>query len=530
MIKVSVIIPVFNTEEYYLKECLDSVINQTLNDIEIICINDGSTNNSLDILNEYTKKDNRIKIFSQENKGLSAARNYGLKHVNGKYTYFIDSDDMLKPNTLEETYNICEEKSLDFLIFKLSILNENTEKKYNKDYYKIPLKDYENKVFNYKDLGNLIFEIPVNAVNKIYNSEFIKKSGAKFPEGLIFEDNVFNWTVLFNAKRISFYDKEFYIRRIHLNSITTNKDKSFIDTIKINNMIIEEFIKHDQFKNENKHILYNKKISIVYHRFKEIDIEYRSLFFTEMKKDFLNMLNDSKFNDIINYLDLNNKDIFESVIFSKSYKNLNNHININDLKVYDTCRIDIKNKGNNNHIEIIENNDNLDIKEPNWFKDKTGIGYTIENDKNSLNLKFKCIGNGVINIILKGPDRRDKNNNRFPIYIDYTNFLINNEIILNKHQLVWHDKPYIYKKDVKNGEIIKLHIEWLPFNKNSLYNNEEKVLKEKISKMKKEDNKLKTENNNLKEKYNNLKKEHEEILSSNSWKITKPLRNIKNKF
>jgi hypothetical protein len=226
--------------------------------------------------------------------------------------------------------------------------------------------------------------------------------------------------------------------------------------------------------------------------------------------------------------------------------------------VYNTCRIDIKNKGNNNNIKFIENSDNLVIKEPLWFKDKTGIGYTIENNKNSLNLKIKCIGNGEINIILRGPDIRDKNNNRFPVYIDYTNFVINNKNILNKHQLVCHDKPYIYKKNVKNGEIINLYIKWLPFNKNSTYKDEEKIQKEKINKLNNENNKLNNENNKLnnennklnnennklkekiskiekensktKEKYNSLKEEHEKILTSNSWKITKPLRNIKNKL
>lgn len=84
LIKVSVIIPVYNTEKY-LKECLNSVINQSLKDIEIICVNDGSTDNSLKILNAYANKDNRIKILSQENKGQGAARNLALKYTNGKY-------------------------------------------------------------------------------------------------------------------------------------------------------------------------------------------------------------------------------------------------------------------------------------------------------------------------------------------------------------------------------------------------------------------------------------------------------------
>ena len=92
MPKVSVIIPVYNVEKY-LKQCLDSVVNQTLKDIEIICVNDGSTDNSLEILEEYAQKDNRIIIISQENQGQSVARNIALEKATGEYVGFVDSDD-----------------------------------------------------------------------------------------------------------------------------------------------------------------------------------------------------------------------------------------------------------------------------------------------------------------------------------------------------------------------------------------------------------------------------------------------------
>jgi len=121
MTKISVIIPVYNTEKY-LKECLESIINQTLTDIEIICINDGSTDNSLDILNSYANSDKRIKVFSQKNQGQGTARNYGMKIATGDYIHFMDSDDILELNTFEDSYRICEEKNLDFIFFKLTIL------------------------------------------------------------------------------------------------------------------------------------------------------------------------------------------------------------------------------------------------------------------------------------------------------------------------------------------------------------------------------------------------------------------------
>ena len=117
MIKVSVIIPVYNVEKF-LRDCIESVINQTLSDIEIICINDGSPDNSIDILNEYASIDPRITVISQENRGLSVARNRGMRLAKGKYLYFIDSDDkLLDPDALEVLYTKAEEKRYERCLY-----------------------------------------------------------------------------------------------------------------------------------------------------------------------------------------------------------------------------------------------------------------------------------------------------------------------------------------------------------------------------------------------------------------------------
>ena len=101
MVKVSVIIPVYNVEKY-LEECLNSIVYQTLNDIEIICINDGSTDNSLKILNSYAENDNRITVISQKNQGHAKATNVGINMSKGEYLYLMDSDDIVKLNMLED--------------------------------------------------------------------------------------------------------------------------------------------------------------------------------------------------------------------------------------------------------------------------------------------------------------------------------------------------------------------------------------------------------------------------------------------
>lgn len=114
--QVSVIIPVYNVAQY-LRQCLDSVTGQTLSDIEIICVNDGSTDGSPAILEEYREKDGRIVVINRENGGVSAARNCGMEHARGKYVYFLDSDDYLDPEALGKTVRLAEDNEADGVHF-----------------------------------------------------------------------------------------------------------------------------------------------------------------------------------------------------------------------------------------------------------------------------------------------------------------------------------------------------------------------------------------------------------------------------
>ena len=125
MAKISVIVPIYN-DDRYLHECLDSIINQTFEDIEIICVNDGSTDESLNILKQYESRDCRVKVISQENKGVGAARNAGIKIASGEYIYFIDADDFLELTGLEEMYDLSQQMDLDLLIFKLVTFDDET--------------------------------------------------------------------------------------------------------------------------------------------------------------------------------------------------------------------------------------------------------------------------------------------------------------------------------------------------------------------------------------------------------------------
>jgi glycosyltransferase involved in cell wall biosynthesis len=225
-IKISLIIPVYNAEKY-LKECIESVQNQTFTDIEIICIDDGSTDSSKEIIKTYGKEDSRIQYFYQENQGPGPARNKGIKEASGEYISFLDSDDLLKKDTLDTTYKLAIEENLDLVLFNGTPIYESKdiEKKHKvyTDYYKRK-NTYEEVL-----LGEELLTKQVN------NSDFLPHVGFQlikktliinndnfFIEAL-HEDNIFTIKNFLFAERVFHINKEFYIRRLRENSIMTSE-------------------------------------------------------------------------------------------------------------------------------------------------------------------------------------------------------------------------------------------------------------------------------------------------------------------
>ena len=132
------------------------------------------------------------------------------------------------------------------------------------------------------------------------------------------------------------------------------------------------------------------------------------------------------------------------------------------LKIYQKSRIDIKNFGGKNHaVSMISNSDRaVQVQTPGWFKNDQGTGLVIQSTKGIMETEIQCIGNGELTIWLRGMDCRNENNIRIPVWINYTCLLVNNMRILNEPKLVWHDRPFVYKLRVTDGEIIKIHAEW----------------------------------------------------------------------
>jgi glycosyltransferase involved in cell wall biosynthesis len=320
MVKVSVVIPVYNVEDY-LGECLDSVVNQTLSDIEVICVNDGSTDRSLEILNEYAARDSRITVIDQENGGHAVATNRGMKLAKGEYLYLMDSDDMVDVHALEETVKIADERKVDFVIFQaINYYMDTDEYKEQENYSMNELADFVgDSVFNWKDIRDYVFSITVTPWSKIYRRDFIEKNNCQFSEGLVFDDNIFFWEVLFSAERITFYRKHLFTRRWHSASSTMSGNRNFFDSIEIFKLMWKTFQRFGTFE-EFKEILYKKRVSTGYWRLTIIKKEFKQEYFERYKASLLEIKEEEFFDDFYQTIDEKTRTIYDAVIQHETYQ------------------------------------------------------------------------------------------------------------------------------------------------------------------------------------------------------------------
>jgi len=225
---ISVIIPVYNVEKY-VAETLDSLESQTFTNFEIICVDDGSTDCSLKILMEYADKDERISIYQQPNCGQSVARNRAIKYARGKYIYFMDSDDILHRTALEVLYNYCEENCLEIVYFDGGVVSdlpeEAPERKRFETYYKRVGK-YGKIVYEGSELMREMYtksEYRVSPCLQFIKKEHILSHEIYFHEGIIHEDNAFNFLCMIQAKRVGYYGINLFGRRVRVDSTMTKK-------------------------------------------------------------------------------------------------------------------------------------------------------------------------------------------------------------------------------------------------------------------------------------------------------------------
>ena len=226
--RVSVIIPVYNSEKY-IGECLESLLSQTLSEIEIICVDDGSTDGSAEILKSYADKDPRVRVLNQENKGAGAARNYGLRESRGKYLSFLDSDDFFEPDMLEKAWKTIVHYKADFIVFGSDQYYMDTGEYVRNPWVvrKADIPPYQ--PFKYRELTGNVFKTFVGwAWDKMYRRDFVMENGLYFQEQRTSNDLYFVFSALVTAKKIAVnYRVLLHQRRGSGDSLSVTREKSW---------------------------------------------------------------------------------------------------------------------------------------------------------------------------------------------------------------------------------------------------------------------------------------------------------------
>ena len=276
MVEISVILPVYNSEDY-LKECLDSLINQTFDDFEVLCINDGSSDNSLAILREYEKTDSRITVIDQENQGVAKTRNNGLSLVKGNYVYFMDGDDELDKNAFKKLHDNLASNGSDFCIMKVIFVN-GVEK------YKFPAFDLEKEfsnvnfdkfTFTYKDVKSHVLNDLFAPWLKMYKREFLTEYNFAFPDLKSYSDAPFHVETMLKANKISFVPEYLYYYRENDDSLVHSSSNT-VNFFTLSD-IIEHYLVENNYFDEFKDEFYTFKISkLVYYMGFTDSIEYYS--------------------------------------------------------------------------------------------------------------------------------------------------------------------------------------------------------------------------------------------------------------
>ena len=243
MPKVSVIVPIYNVEKY-LEKCINSLLSQTLEDIQIILVNDGSKDNSGNIAREYEKNNkNRIIYVEKENGGLSDARNYGLKYATSDFIAFLDSDDYIEKNAYEEMYNKAIEENADYVECDFI--------------WEFPNKIRVDKQYTYKNKKEMLSFVRVVAWNKLIKRQLIIDNNLEFPKGLRYEDVEFTYKLIPFVNRFAYVDKPFihYVQREDSIANVQNERTAEIFTVLDN--VIEFYKKNNIYEEYRNELEYN---------------------------------------------------------------------------------------------------------------------------------------------------------------------------------------------------------------------------------------------------------------------------------
>ncbi len=366
MTKVSIIVP-FNNVENYISKCLASLIYQTLEDIEIICVNDASTDGSKDIVQTYADNDKRIKILNVETmSGQSYARNLGLEIASGEYVGFVDSDDWVELDMFEKMYYRAKADDTDITMCQAQLYDDKEQRFYSDDYYSLKsLERFGNSVFFPIDTKDDILNINVVLWNKIYKLEFLNNTGVKFQNGYIYEDMPFFFETYLKANRVNIlWEALYFYRQNRSFSTMQNSDKKIYDRIP---MIERTYrvLEEAPFFQEKKAEIVSWLIDDIFHRYTLLDDKYYENYYAKMKALFQS-------------IELTEED---KEVLAKSYC-YDEFCNILERSYYGFWNFLVeKYKTSNKRIKVAEHKCNLDILAIKEYLEQYKIEAKEERDK-----------------------------------------------------------------------------------------------------------------------------------------------------
>ena len=322
---ISVIVPVFNAEDF-LHVCLNSLLNQSYQDFEVICVEDGSTDSSLEILEYFSNKDYRIKILKNEyNRGPGYSRNKGLDVAQGEYILFLDADDWFSFNALQILAENVEAYNVDLVLFKHICYNQESNDFLIKESYEDNLiAKFKNRSFNHFEMNKLnLFGMSTSIWNKFYSKSFLDKNNVRFSnENIIYEDIPFNFNVLTSSMNISIINDCIYNFRVKNDSLKPFSVENIFDIFEIHKLNLNIFLDNIQLYTYYKNQILKYIFEDLNCKYNKLNEKFKERFFREVQNLFKSFIKDfGLYNDILKYVSDNILDNFKFDEIVKSLQN-----------------------------------------------------------------------------------------------------------------------------------------------------------------------------------------------------------------
>ena len=432
-----------------------------------------------DLINKY-QHDN-IQIIKTGSEDL-------IESIESEYLIYLDSNNCHLGIDLKNICNYLKNHDCDVLSFNSIYAYDNADITYENDSY---LK---------KDLVSKILSMP-KFIDGIYNVDYLKKLKVTIPRINDYCENMFFYfKTMFSTSKMQITQKATYNKRIYKQDIKEHVLTDFaIQDISITDF---KFNTNKFFKTlyaildifEEKDLIQRYGYQIFNYIFNLLRNLYQLCpadeedYFVKLK-DFTDMIS-FKYHNILSFQlkydnmqfwknvskshvlsELNLRYDYENLLIEKEKAKYQQSVQTKFINKFLTARFDVKNKGGSgNSVEVVDAIEgNVNMRFPSWFKDASGSGLIVESSEGVIDFSVRCVEDGVFTLWLKGVDFRDVDNNRVPIFVDFTRLLVDGEVVFDENLLVNHNAPFIYEKSVKDGQEISIHAEWLPLNKNSKY-------------------------------------------------------------